>query len=55
MPASEPHVSGIRDATFDPVALPGSNNPDMADHVSGIAMRSQGVRLVADRDRPARR
>jgi Ni/Fe-hydrogenase subunit HybB-like protein len=26
---------------FDPVALAGSNNPDMTDHVSGIALRSR--------------
>jgi Ni/Fe-hydrogenase subunit HybB-like protein len=26
---------------FDAVALPGSNNPDMTDHVSGIALRSK--------------
>jgi Ni/Fe-hydrogenase subunit HybB-like protein len=33
-------VSGIpAPSTFDPVVLPGSNNPDMTDHVCGLALR----------------
>ena len=32
-------MSGVVLRGTDPVVLPGSNNPDMTDHVCGIALR----------------